>query len=146
LAPLLPARPQLKKPGHASDDEQEMGHAPNRHHHRLRPTNMARAQKRPKLYRPFLEEMSHEQIEAVPGRRYDDPNAKPPGTVSSSEHDDSHINQRLEHMQKAELGNKEGRNRQRENEEPDSNRNRHAYPARTTYRIFSHIAFYGEAA
>ena len=89
-------------------------------HHRLRPTNMAHAQKkpklarahkRPKLYRPFLEEMSHERIEAVPGRRYDDPNAKPPRTVSSSEHDDSHINQRLEHVQKAELGNKEGRNR-----------------------------------
>ena len=51
---------------------------------------------RPKLTRLCLEEMGHEQIEAVPSCRYDDPNTKPPRTISSSEHDDSHINQRLE--------------------------------------------------
>ncbi len=64
LAPLLPAWPQMKKPGHASDDDQKMGHAPNHHGHRLRPAHVAsaqkkaklpRVQKRPELYRPFLE-------------------------------------------------------------------------------------------
>ena len=50
------------------------------------------------------------------------------------------------HVQKAELGNKEGRNPQRENEEPDSNRNRHTCPARTNNRLLSHVPFYGGAA
>ena len=70
---------------------------------------MARAQQRPKLSRPGLEEMGHEQIEAVPEYRDDDPNAKSPCTISASEYNDSHINQRLEQVQKAKLRNKDSR-------------------------------------
>ena len=89
-----------------------MGHPANHHQQRVWPAHMPRAHKRPKLYRSCLEEMGHKQIEAVPGYRYDDPNAKPPRTVSSSEQDDSHVNQRLEYMQKTELWNNDCRKRQ----------------------------------
>jgi hypothetical protein len=95
---------------------------------------------RPKLHGSFLEEMSHEQIEAVPGRRYDDTDAKSPWTVATSQREDGHINQCLQHVQKSELWNQKGRTCQREDEEPNSNGNRHACPERTTYRILSHVA------
>jgi hypothetical protein len=123
-----------------------MGQAPNHHQHRHRLAHMPRTHERPKLHGPFLEEMSHEQIEAVPGRRDDDADAKSPWTVAPSQREDGHINQCLQHVQKSELWNQKSRTRQREDEEPNSNRNRHACPARTTYRIWSHVAFYGEPA
>jgi hypothetical protein len=51
LAPLLPAWPQMKKPGHASDNDQNMGSTPNHHGQRVRPAHSASAQKKPKLAR-----------------------------------------------------------------------------------------------
>src|SRR5580658_4237333 len=89
--------------------------------------------------------MSHEQIEAVPGCCHDEPNAKPPRTVSSSENDDGHINQRLEEVQNAELRNKVGRHRQGQNEDSNSNSNRHASQEGPAYRALSHPGPYGEA-
>jgi hypothetical protein len=112
LTPLLHSRPQLKESSHASDDEQKMAYAPNHHHRGIWLARVPRAHKRPKLYRPRLEEMSHEQIEAIPGRRYEDANAEPPRAVSSCEYKDGYINQRLEQMQMAKLLNKDGRKRQ----------------------------------
>jgi hypothetical protein len=43
-------------------------------------------------------------------------------------------------VQKSELWNQKSRTCQREDEEPDSNGNRHACPERTTYWILSHVA------
>jgi len=86
-----------------------MGHAANRHHQCIGPAHMARVQQRPKLSRPGLEEMGHEQIEAVPGYRSStdvDSNAESPCTISASEYDDNHINQRLQQVQQAKPRNK----------------------------------------
>jgi hypothetical protein len=50
-----------------------MGYDPNHHHQRIGPAHVPGTQKRPKLYRARLEEVSHKQIQAVPGCRYEDP-------------------------------------------------------------------------
>jgi hypothetical protein len=71
--------------------------------------HMARAQQRPKLSRAGVEEMGHEQIEAVRKYRDDNPNAKSPCAISPGKYDDGHINQRLEQVQKAKMRNKESR-------------------------------------
>ncbi len=70
---------------------------------------MTRVQKKPKLSRPGLKEMCHEQIEAVPGYRDDGPDAKAPRAILTSEYDHKHINQRLEQVQTAKLRNKDSR-------------------------------------
>ena len=78
-----------------------MGYAANHHHQGLWPADMTRTHKRPELPRARLEEVGYEQIEEVPGCRYDDPGTKPPRTVSSCEHNNSDINQCLEEVEKA---------------------------------------------
>jgi hypothetical protein len=70
---------------------------------------MARPQQRPKLYGSGLEEMGYEQIETVPEHRDDDPSAKSPRVIPASEYDNSHVNQRLQQVQEAELRNEGGR-------------------------------------
>ena len=47
-----------------------------------------RVQERPKLNYPDLHDMSHEQVETVPGDCHRDARAKPPRTVTAREHHD----------------------------------------------------------
>jgi hypothetical protein len=78
IVPTASCQGAAEEPGHASNDEHEVGNAANKHHHRIGPAHMARTQKDPKLSSTGLHEMRHEQIEAVPQCRDDDPNAKSP--------------------------------------------------------------------
>jgi hypothetical protein len=82
---MLHAGPLLEEPGHARNDEHEMPQAANHYHQRVRPTYATRMQKRPKLARSGLKEMRHEQIEAIPGYRDDNTDAKSPRAISTSE-------------------------------------------------------------
>src|SRR5580692_10326283 len=121
-----------------------MGNAANEHHQRIRPTDMARAEQRPKLSRARLKEVGHEQIQSVPEYWDDNTDAKSPRAISASEYDDGHINQCLEHMQEAKLRNKESRHRQGKYEQCNSNSNGYVYPAGSGYQVFFHTAPYGE--
>ena len=68
-----------------------MTYAFNHDYQSIRPADVACAHKKPKLYSSGLEEMSHEQIEAVPSCRYDDPDAIAPRAVSLREHEQSGV-------------------------------------------------------
>lgn len=96
--PALFVGSEMEKRGHTCCDQEEMGQAANKYHEGNRLTHVARAEKRPELFRPGLEEVGYEQIEAVPSAADYDTSAKAPRVISTCEYEDSYIDKGLEEV------------------------------------------------
>jgi hypothetical protein len=99
---------QLQKADKAAKDENEMAEAADSHGDRDWLAGVARAEKRPELFGPGLNQVSEKQIHAVPCGRHDGPDAEPPGAVAPGEQENRNIDQGLQRVQKAKAWLKDG--------------------------------------
>ena len=82
-----------------------MPNTTERHHHGVKPPNVARSQEGPKRDPTRLHEMRHKEIETVPGDRDGEAPAKTPCTVAVRKSHDDNINQCMEKVKKPKLWN-----------------------------------------
>ena len=100
-----------------------MPNSAERHHHRVQPAHLARAQEGPKRECARLHEVGHEQIQAIPGRRDCSSRTKSPGTVPPCKDHDRKVDECLKEVEWPKLRNDERRYGQGDDEKSSSDAN-----------------------